>query len=642
MAAAQTQCRIAIEHFCDRPELLLMLGAIEAANGKHERAIHAFRSCCILAPELTDAYANLGGQLLITGRARQAILAYTSAVKLVPGNPDFWTMLGNANMAASDLTAARGAFETALRLKPDNFAAFSGLGKALRGAGEMEGALSAHRAAVVFAPGSAEAWQDLGHSARRLDPLLSVNACARAVQLIPGNGLMLSELFAARRSVCDWRDHHRIEADLCAMIDEDSGPVLPLADLLLDLRPSQQFKSARRFATAMLGEPHSWRAASPLPEPEARLTLAYLSADFHEHATAYLAAEIFEKHDRSRFRVLAYSYGPDTQSPMRQRLERGFDLFRDIRTLDADQVGSLGASDGVDIMVDLKGYTATGRLDLLRRRLAPIQVAWLGYPGSLGTRTFDYILGDRTVTPAEHQAWFAENIVRLPDTYQPNDRRRPLPGAVDRNAVGLPAAGIVFGALHAPHKIGPALFADWMLILRKVQGSVLWLYAPSASVRKNLQERAADAAVSPNRLVFAEPVPQAEHIHRLGAADLMLDSFPYTGHTTTSDALWAGVPVITQLGQGFAARVAAGLLRAAGASELVAKSREEYVDIAVGLALDTDRLADWKRRLAEQRLSCALFDSARFTRHLEAAYRMMWHRHAAAMPPHSLDVLPIP
>lgn len=642
LAAALTECRAALEHFGDRPELLLMLGAIEAAKGESVRAAVAFRRCIVLAPGLADAYANLGCQVLGTGEATAAILAQSRALTLAPGNPEFWTMLANAHLTLRNGPAAQAAFAQALRLKPDNVSALLGLGKAVRDDGGTGRAVSAHRAAVALAPGLAETWRELGHSARRHNPSLAADAYARAARLAPDNGRILSELFAARRSICDWRGHDRIEASLRGMIEADSSTMLPLADLLLDLSPAQQQKAAGRFARDFLGAARPWQAAHPLPDPEARLTIAYLSADFHEHATAYLTAEIFEKHDRSRFRVLAYSHGPVDQGAMRQRLARGFDAFRDIRRLDADQVGSLTARDGVDILIDLKGYTAGARLDLLGRRLAAIQIGWLGYPGTLGTKTFDYIIGDQTVIPPEHQLWFAEAIVRLPDSYQPNDRQRPLPGAIDRPQLGLPAEGVVFGALHALYKIGPALFADWMQILRAVPGSVLWLYAANGRARDNLRRYATDAGVAADRLRFAAPVPQAEHIGRLGAADLMLDSFPYTGHTTTSDALWAGVPVVTRCGEGFAARVSAGLLRAAGAPELVTTSRKAYVDLAIGLARDRHKIADWKRRLADSRWSCPLFDSSRFTRHLEAAYRILWRRHAAGLPPQSIDVPPLP
>lgn len=642
LAAAWTECRAALEQFGDRPELLLMLGAIEAAKGEPARAVAAFRRCIVLAPGLADAYANLGGQLLGAAQATAAILAQSRALTLAPDNPEFWTMLGNAQLARRDGTAAQASFAHALRLKPDNISALLGLGKALRDDGGTERAVSAHRAAVALAPDLAQAWQELGHSARRHDPSLAADAYARGERLAPDNGRILGDLLAARRSICDWRDHDRIEASLLGMIEADSSTLLPLADLLLDLSPALQHKAARRFAQDYLGEARPWRAADPLPDPEARLTIAYLSADFHDHATAYLAAEIFEKHDRSLFRVLAYSYGPVDQGRMRQRLATSFDAFRDICRLDADQVRSLAASDGVDILIDLKGYTAGARLDLLARRLAPVQLGWLGYPGTLGTETFDYIVGDRTVTPPEHQPWFAEAIIRLPDSYQPNDRQRPLPVATDRSQLGLPAEGMVLGALHAPHKIGPELFADWMQILRAAPGSVLWLYAANDRVRDNFRRYATDAGVAVDRLLFAAPVPQAEHIGRLGAADLMLDSFPYTGHTTTSDALWAGVPVVTRQGEGFAARVAAGLLQAAGAPELVTTSRKAYVDLAIGLAQDRHRIAEWKRRLAQSRWSCPLFDSSRFTRHLEAAYRIIWRRHAAGLPPQSIDVPPLP
>lgn len=612
-----------------------MLGAIEVARGEPASAIAAFRRCIVLAPGIADAYANLGRLL----RADAAMAEQRRALALAPGNSEHWVMAGETRLTLRDATGAQEHFEQALAQKPDSAAARLGLGKALRDQGKLGEALLAQRAALALDPGAAVAWQELGHSARKLDPVLAAEAYARASQLAPGNGRMLSEWFVARRSLCDWRDEAMLAAKLRAIIDEDRSSVLPLADLLLDLSPAQQSKAALRFAREFLGEPQPWRPASAAVEADRPLTIAYLSSDFHDHATAYLAAEVFERHDRSRFHVLAYSYGPASDGAMRRRLLRAFDAVRELRASGGDHVAAIAAEDRVDILIDLKGFTSGARLDLLARRLAPIQATWLGYPGTLGTATFDYILGDATVTPPEHQRWFAEQFVRLPDSYQPNDRERPLPdGTVDRAAHGLPADAIVFGALHAPHKIGPAIFADWMRILRAVPRSVLWLYAPRNAVRDALRRSASAAGIAPDRLVFARPVPQAEHVGRLDAADLMLDAFPYTGHTTTSDALWAGVPVVTRIGDGFAARVAAGLVGAAGVGELAMPSRDAYVELAVALARDGERIAELKRRLVANRFTCSLFDSARFTRQLEAAYRIMWRRHAAGLPPAPFDV----
>jgi protein O-GlcNAc transferase len=367
--------------------------------------------------------------------------------------------------------------------------------------------------------------------------------------------------------------------------------------------------------------------------------VAYLSADFRTHATAMLMAGVFEAHDRTRFETTAISFGADDKSPMRARLEKGFDTFIDVRTVsDADVAQRLRDAE-TDIVVDLKGYTQEGRPGILAYRPAPIQAQYLGYPGTMAADYVDYAIADKTVIPEDHRRYFTEQIIYLPDTYQCNDSKRAIaPRAPSRFEVGLPEKAFVFCCFNNNHKILPAVFDVWMRLLRQIDGSVLWLLQDNAAVVRNLGREAQARGIAPDRLVFAKRCLPPDHLARQRLADLFLDTLPYNAHTTCSDALWAGLPVLTVLGGSFAGRVAASLLSAIGLPELITQSLGEYEALAVKLARDRGALAAIKEKLARHRQTHPLFDTARFTRNLEAAYVGMWERHQRGARPQSFAV----
>lgn len=608
-ADSRAVCRAILAVRPDQVEASFLLGVTEFALGFRAASRSRLAVTIALKPDLADAYSNLG----LLGGPEEALPLLTRALRLSGGQASAQT--------------------------------FAQLGAALRETGRAGAAVAAHRRALALQPESADIHREMGHALRASGALsAAATVYGRVWTLAPDQTGALSDRLFATLSACDWRDHAALSQAILRVIDGDLGLALPLLTLLIDSSPAQQGRSARVFHAAMvrpaeIADPAPWRPVGA----DGRLTVAYLSADFHEHATAYLTAELFERHDRARFRILGYSQGPDDGSPMRRRLETGFDLFRDIRKLDAAGVAAALAADGVHILVDLKGYTRDARLDLLARRMAPVQVAYLGYPGPLGAAVIDYAIGDRIVTPPEHQPHYRERLVRMPDAYQVNDRRRPLDAPVPgRAACGLPPEGFVFCAFNAPFKITPTLFALWMRVLARVAGSVLWLMDANHEATANLRREAARHGIDPERLVFAPHRRQAEHLARYRLADLFLDSFPYTGHTTVSDALWMGLPVVTRMGDTFASRVAASLLTAAGLPETITANFAEYEELAVRLAGDPDRLGAYRSRLERGRATAALFDTPRFARHLESAYRIMWERHAAGLPPEPFDVPALP
>jgi predicted O-linked N-acetylglucosamine transferase (SPINDLY family) len=354
--------------------------------------------------------------------------------------------------------------------------------------------------------------------------------------------------------------------------------------------------------------------------PFSRLRIGYLSSDLHEHATAYLIAEVLEHHDRERFEVFAYSYGPEDGSAMRQRLRTACEHFIDIAREPDDLAARRIASDEIDILLDLKGYTMGDRLTIMAHRPCDIQVTWLGYPGTTGASFIDYLIADPFVIPSDAESFYSERIVRMPHCYQPNDRKRAQAEPLHRADYGLPEHAFVFCCFNQTYKITPEVFTVWMELLRAVPNSILWIFANNDLAKRNLLECAQAHGMGAQRIVFAPRLPNAQHLARYRVADLALDTFPYTSHTTLSDALWCGCPAVALCGKTFAARVSGSLLRVAGLPELVTHTLFDYEQLAVKLARDPQRLSELRARIAQARDNSPLFDSAAFTRDLEGLY----------------------
>jgi predicted O-linked N-acetylglucosamine transferase (SPINDLY family) len=356
------------------------------------------------------------------------------------------------------------------------------------------------------------------------------------------------------------------------------------------------------------------------PYPHEKIRIAYLSADFQHHATAILMAELFERHDRERFELHALSFGEDDGTGWRERLVKAFDHFHDVRLLTDEASADLLRSLEIDIAIDLKGYTALARPEILSWRPAPVQVNYLGYPGTMGAAFIDYVVGDRIVTPSAHEPFYAEKIVQLPDCYQANDStRRIADQAPTRAEAGLPEGGFVFCSFNIQRKLSAPVFAVWMRLLAAVPGSVLWLMVNNEGARAKLRQAAEASGIAVERIVFADRTGLESHLARHRLADLFLDTLPYNSHTTASDALWAGLPLVTCMGKAFPARVAASLLEAVGLPELITQTLEEYEALALALARDPERLAGLRQKLGTNRLVQPLFDTGRFCRHFEAA-----------------------
>lgn len=648
-AEAEILCRTILVNLPAQPEACQILGHLQMATGRREAAAATLQRAARLSPDSSDVRNHLGLVRQWLGRPAEAAVAQERALALDPASPEALINRSALHLARGDRAGAIRDLERVLLLRPGDGLALTNLGICLLGDRRPDRAAAALRRAAALRPEQAEVLYNLGHALREAGRHReALSAYDRALRLSPGRSDIAGYLLFLKQLCCDWDGYEALCRRIGDAIDGGDGVVLPLATLSIDISAAQQHRAAALFhdrmvAGRMAGGPAPAVWPRPPADPRGRLRIAYFSADFHQHATAHLAAELFELHDRDRFEVTAWSYGPDDGSAMRQRLVGAFDRFIDIRQAPLETVARHVAALGVDILVDLKGYTRDARLDLLSRRLAPVQVSYLGYPGTLACPHMDYLIGDRIVTPPDHQPFYGERLVLMPDSYQVNDRRRPLDAPVpSRASCGLPEEGIVFCAFNATYKIAPAMFGLWMRILDRVPGSVLWLFETNPEAAANLRREAAARGVDPARLVFAPLLPQAEHLARYRLADLCLDTLPYTGHTTTSDALWMGCPVVTLIGRSFAGRVAASLLTAAGLPELVCAGETAYEETALRLARSPQWRASLRRRLERGRETAPLFDSRRFTRHLEEAYRSMWAIRGEGRPPRGFAVPRLP
>jgi predicted O-linked N-acetylglucosamine transferase (SPINDLY family) len=656
------------------------LGRLETALERYERAI-------ALNPAYAFAFCNRGVVLERLGRFDEALASYQSSIALNPGDALSHYNCGSALRKLGRLEEALASLDTAVSLAPTYVQAHCNRGNVLKDLKRGDEALASYDRSIEIHPGFSEAHLNRGillaikrqfvaavasfDRAIELNPDYAIAHCCRGTALIGakqwhagfasidraialasssldehGRPLMLDPAFRyvlglgryGKMTLCNWTDFDADIEHLAQELQRDplASPPFPL--LALFDEPSLHLKVARAFTETE----HPVNPSLPAIVGRAtrkKIHVAYFSADFHIHPIGLLLAELFEIHDRDRFDVTGFSFGPETQDPVRKRLENAFDRFIDARSMTDEEVAMLARNLGVDIAVDLVGHTGDARTDIFALRAAPVQVNYLGYIGTMGADYIDYIVADRTVITPQNEAYFAEKIIYLPDTFQVNDRKREISARVfTRAELGLPPSGFVFCCFNSHYKILPATFAGWMRILTRVPGSVLMLVAGDPAIESNLRAEAARHAVDPRRLVFVGRLSPPDYLARCRAADLFLDTLPYNAGATASDALWAGLPVLTCLGKAFAGRAAASLLKAVDLPELITSTPLEYEDLAVALARDQPRIAVFRARLEENRLTSRLFDTSLFTRNLESAYTMIHARFQAGHPPDHIEV----
>jgi protein O-GlcNAc transferase len=620
-------------------EAWLGRGNVFFRQDRHEDALAAYEKALALRPESADAWLGRANALTELDRSEDALAACEKALALKPDLPEAWLARGNLFTRSRHADEALAAYDRALAFKPRLAEAWLGRGNLFSELFRYDESLACYDKALEFKPDLAEAWLgrgDLLTTMGRHDR--AILDCDRGLALKPGLIGLAGLRLRAKQSICDWKN---LEADCNHLLESAMANELsvdPFVFLSLASSGSNQLDHARRW----IGKRHP-PFKTPVWTGEVykhdRIRIGYVSSDFQEHATAYLLAGVFENHDKSAFDVTAISTGPRDNSPMRRRLMDAFESFVDAAGLSDAEVAQKIRSAEIDILVDLKGFTKDARVNIFARRPAPIQVNYLGYPGTMGADYIDYIIADPTVVPASAQSAFSEKLAYLPDSYQANDSSREISETRrTREECNLPGTGFVFCCFNNNYKITPDVYDSWMRILKNVQGSVLWLFESGSIAAANLKKEAELRGVRAERIIFARRMPLPDHLSRHRLADLFLDTSPYNAHTTASDALWAGLPVLTQIGETFAARVAASLLNAVGLPELIAHNSEDYERRAIDIASHPEKLRALRDKLAENRARKPLFDTKLITRQIEAAYTAMYARYQAGLAPEMIVV----
>lgn len=602
------------------PEMMVNLGNVLAQLGNADEALRQYDQALRQKTDLFEALFNRANLYLETGRNLEALADYEKAARIRTDVPGLWNNRGTALRGLRKLDDALLSYERAVALAPNHVNALTNRAIALHDLRRLDQAFMASEAALAAQPDFAEALYVRGNILRDLGRLPEAQSSyERALQKAPQHPLALNGLAQVSAVLCDWAKTASLLPRLTSDVQAGRAVIQPF--VLMGY--SEDAALLRRCAETYV---HRVAPVQPplydgKPYRHDRIRLAYLSADFHQHPTAQLMAELFERHDRNRFEVSAFAFGPDDGSAMRHRLVKAFDSFDDVRAFSEFEIARMIRAREIDIAVDLNGHTHEARPGIFSHRPAPVQVNYLVYPGTTGAGYMDYVLADRIVLPLDQQAFFSEKIIHLPDCYQANDATRGLLPAPSRAELGLPEQAFVFCCFNNSWKIAAPVFAIWMRLLQQVPESVLWLLDSPAS--ENLRAQAASHGVDAGRLVFAPKLPPDQHLARHHAADLFLDTLPYNAHTTCSDALYAGLPVVTCYGKAFQARVAASLLKAIDLPELVTTRPEDYEALALELANNPPLLQATREKLRRNRTTTPLYDSDRFRRNIEAAYEAM-------------------
>ena len=608
-------------------------GLILKSLGRPDEALERFSQALAINAAVPETWNNRGVVFNNLGRFSEAVADFDKALAINANYADALCNKAKALAALKRFDQAINAYDKALVLNPALAEAWIGRGNVNVELNRYDDAFVDYDKALNAKPYLAEAWVGRGNVFARLQRHdEACEAYDRAFALDPALKYLEGDRLHANQFICNWTNLDAEISHLLTGLKEGKPVGSPFVLTSIPASPADRQRCAQLFcADKFTATPAQWQGTRYKHD---RIRVAYLSADFCEHAVSVLLAGVLECHDKSRFEIAAISWAPDGNSAMRDRIRKSVDRFVDVAVLEHAKIAELLRSMEVDIAVDLMGFTLNSRTDIFARRPAPVQVNYLGYPGTMGSEYYDYIIADKTVIPDDQRAFYAEQVVWLPNSYQANDQKRRIAEqSFTRIGCGLPENGFIFCSFNNTYKITPDVFDVWMRLLQKVNGSVLWLLDAGATTSKNLRREAEQRGVSAERLIFAPRMRLDDHLARHRLADLFLDTLPYNAHTTASDALWAGLPIVTCLGPTFAGRVAASLLKAVGLGELVTATLADYEALALKLARDPELLGALKRRLASNRLTAPLFDTPRYTRHIETAYVTMWERCQRGEPP---------
>lgn len=626
---AERLCQAVLATVPDHLDGLQLLAAGRFVRGDFVATLAALETALALYPDNFELCVLAGHSQRSLGALEQAAGLYARAVEIRPASAESRVMLGWALRALDRRAESIAQYEQAIALNPDLIEAQNNLGVLYHDNGELERAIPFYRTVLRLQPGHIEARRNLAAALRslgRIEEALTEFEALLATQ--PDHAYAALMVMHSRRELCRWQDYDNMTARVRDIAAQQPGGFSPFILFNWDVPPTLLLNAAAAYAAKSIMAAGMVVPAQP-KTTGGKIRLGYFSADFREHVVAAVVAEVLELHDRSAFDVTGYSYGPADDGPQKQRIAAACTAFHDIRAIADDGAAQKIRADGIDILVDLTAFTGNIRHGIPARRPAPLQINWLGYPGTSGSPAVDYLITDPFTVPKAAEVFYSEKLIRLPGSCQPHDRTRKVGVTKSRSAYGLPDKGFVFCSFNHVQKITRDIFTAWMAILSALPGSVLWLRADRDEAMDNLRNEAAVAGIAAERLIFVpRTADMADHLARYGAADLALDTFPYNSHTTANDALWLGCPLLTLAGETFAARVAGGILQALELPELVTNTLADYHAKAVQIATDKALLDDLRARTAANR-AAPHFDTARFARHLEAGYRAAWNIRAA-------------
>ena len=614
----------------NHPGILYLIGVCQSIVGNKTNAVQTYKRVINLHPNFIEAYNNMGLDLIKLGQSKLAIEQFDIALKISPDFTEATLNKAAALISLRNIQAAIDLLDALYQRLPNDPLVLSNLGKAFCLAQKHQQALNFFDAALQVAPNNQDIlegkllalmalqqWADLLTTAKQA---LSINVDHKPSQ---------HAKIAARLHLNDWSAEEPT--------DDEAFELNPLIYLYLCRSLKQQEKNARAYTNKL-----AVGTNNPLPPVEQvpKIRVGYFSCDFREHPIAYLTAGLYEAHDRDKFEIYCYATegGPPPSSPIRQRIKDGCDHFLTVGELPDAAIVHLARSHHLDIAIDLTGYTDGARPQIFAERVAPVQISYLGFPGSSGAGYIDYTIGDSVITPMQLRDSYSERIIIMPDCFQSNDQARRIAPPQEPTTYGLPPSAFVLACFNQHAKISPTFFSCWMRLLKAIPNAILWLAPAPQEQIANLNNEAAHRGVEPARLIFGSRLPYDEHLARYALADIVLDTFPFNGGTTTSDALWGGAPVVTCTGETYASRMSASLLSAINLPELITDSLEAYEALVLQLASDRSALAEIRNKLAANRLSCPIFDTAKFTQHLEEAFRMAVARQRAGLTPQHLEV----
>jgi len=608
------------------PELYLAhfnLGTVYQDMGRIDDAISSYEQTIKLQPEFSEAFLNLGIIFQETGKLDEALKNLERANEIDPDNP---VILNNLGITLEELDRKEDAiihFEKAIEIYPSDPATYYNLGITLRGSNN-DYAIKNFEKAIQINPKNGEFYSQLGglhfQAKHHNKALLNLD---KAYSINPDIDFLIGNRLYTRMQLALWDDFQEQVNILSNKINNNDNAITPFSLMALIDDPQTQYNATKKYANFNFPQNVTSLPIKPYLNHK-KIRIGYFSADFHNHPTMHLMAELFELHDKEKFEIIAFSFGPNQKDQWRERVLQSFDEFIDVRMKSDSEISSLSREMEIDIAVNLGGYTQDSRTGVFANLAAPIQVNFLGFPGTMGADYIDYIIADHIVIPTENESYFSEKIVYMPETYQINMSKRDVSNKpLSRSDLGLPEASFIFSCFNNIHKITPPTFECWMRILKSVDGSVLWLYANNQNVITNILNSASRLGVDKSRIIFAQHVPVEEHLNRIGMADLFLDTLPYNAHTTASEALRMGVPVITLIGNSFASRVAASIVTAVDMPELITQTQDEYESLAIELAKNQQKFNNIKQKLIENLSTCSLLNSQSFTKNLELAYEQM-------------------